>query len=253
MAFEHLPVEAMPRRAVCRVAARLSRDRQRRHEPWGRTLTLGKCVRGGQSSKTVSPVVAFFSASRRDRGLLRQRSNPEGPRRRNSGSAARASSPAQGERGPCPDPPSGQGSRPGRRPVSGVAGTHNDAAAPGCHEAVPRRRASDAMWPRCRTMPAPTRPACVRTRRAVVKLVRPGLSPMRPCFGSNALSAIVRPLKRIIPANESVSDRRNVNMRNSDRYISTTYRAICAVEYRVAQFDTNNINDLDAQLRSPFI
>jgi hypothetical protein len=42
-------------------------------------------------------------------------------------------------------------------------------------------------------------------------------------------------------------------MRNSDRYISKTYTAVCAVEYRDAQFDTNNINDLDAQLRSPFI
>jgi hypothetical protein len=42
-------------------------------------------------------------------------------------------------------------------------------------------------------------------------------------------------------------------MRNSDCYISKTYEAICAVEYRDAQFAVNNINDLHAKLRSPFI
>ena len=42
-------------------------------------------------------------------------------------------------------------------------------------------------------------------------------------------------------------------MRNSDYYISMTYRAICADDYGDAQFAMNNINDLHAQLRSPFI
>jgi hypothetical protein len=42
-------------------------------------------------------------------------------------------------------------------------------------------------------------------------------------------------------------------MRNSDHYISKTCRAICAVDSRDAQFAVNNINDLDAKLRSHFI
>jgi hypothetical protein len=88
---------------------------------------------------------------------------------------------------------------------------------------------------------------------AVVRLVRPPLSRMRPCFGSNALSAIVRLRRKYLVPNESVSMRRNFKMRNSDRYMSMTYRAICADDYGDAQFVANNINDLHAQLRSPFI
>jgi hypothetical protein len=61
------------------------------------------------------------------------------------------------------------------------------------------------------------------------------------------------PPEKHLPANESVSGRRNFKMRNSDHYISMTYGAIRAVAHRDAQFDTNNINDLRAQLRSPFI
>jgi hypothetical protein len=60
------------------------------------------------------------------------------------------------------------------------------------------------------------------------------------------------PEKRPSP-NESVSMRRNFKMRNSDHYISMTYIAICADDYGDAQFAANNINNLDAQLRSPFI
>jgi hypothetical protein len=61
------------------------------------------------------------------------------------------------------------------------------------------------------------------------------------------------PPEKHLPANESVSARRNFKMRNSDRYISKTYGDVCAVDYRDAQFVANNINDLDTQLRSPFI
>jgi hypothetical protein len=53
--------------------------------------------------------------------------------------------------------------------------------------------------------------------------------------------------------NESVSAQRNFKMRNSDRYISMSYTVICADDYGNAQFSANNINDLDANLRRPFI
>jgi hypothetical protein len=42
-------------------------------------------------------------------------------------------------------------------------------------------------------------------------------------------------------------------MRNLDCYISMTYRDICAVEYHHAQYGPNNIKDLQAKLRGPFI
>jgi hypothetical protein len=42
-------------------------------------------------------------------------------------------------------------------------------------------------------------------------------------------------------------------MRTSDGYISMSYRDDCADDYGDAQFAVNNINDLDAMLRSPFI
>jgi hypothetical protein len=76
---------------------------------------------------------------------------------------------------------------------------------------------------------------------------------MRPCFGSNALSVIARLRRKRLVPNESVSMRRNFKMRNSHRYISMTYRAFCAGDYGDAHFAMNNINDLDAQLRSHFI
>jgi hypothetical protein len=74
---------------------------------------------------------------------------------------------------------------------------------------------------------------------------------MRLRCGSNAVFGT--PRENAVFQNESVSGRSNFKMRNSDRYISMGYRAICADDCGDAQFAANNINDLHAKLRSPFI
>jgi hypothetical protein len=95
-----------------------------------------------------------------------------------------------------------------------------------------------------------------------------GLRENPPCCGEIGASAAIadatlfrfkRPVGHCTPpekhlhANESVSEQSNVNMRISDRYISMTYRDVCADDYGHAQFDTNDINGLAAKLRSRFI
>src|SRR5581483_274443 len=95
-------------------------------------------------------------------------------------------------------------------------------------DAMPRRRASGATWPRCRTRPVPARPASLTIRRAVRRLVEFFASRMRPSFGSKALSAMA-----VVPRNSS----------------DLQWKCFGGSEFQDAQITSLFLNDLEWRLR----